>query len=214
MPRDVKPRSYHSRVREERATGTRRRILGATHSLLEESGYAATTVAMIARRARVSVDTVYSSVGRKPELVLAVVDDILGGAAGPVPAEQRDYVVAVRAAAGAEEKLATYAAALARLLPHLAPLVVALTRAAEEDPACREARQRLDERRAENMLLLAADLRATGELRDDLDDATVADLVWSTNAVEYFLLLQGRGWTPERYGRLLADMWSRTLLAR
>ena len=214
MPRDVKPRSYHSRLREERAAGTRRRILVATAALLEQKGYAATTVATIARRAGVSVDTVYTSVGRKPELVLAVVDDILGGADGPVPVEQRDYVVAMRAAAGAAEKLETYAAAVARLLPRLAPLVVALTRAAEEDPACRKARRRLDERRAQNMLLLAADLRATGELRDDLDDATVADLIWSTNAVEYFLLLQGRGWTPERYGTVLADVWSRTLLAR
>ena len=68
------------------------------------------------------------------------------------------------------------------------------------------------ERRAANVLLLAQDLRTTGELRADLTDQEVADIVGSTNAVEYYLLLARRGWTPERYARLLADLWSRTLL--
>ena len=64
------------------------------------------------------------------------------------------------------------------------------------------------------MRRLAADLRATGELRPDLDDDTVADIVWSTNAVEYWLLLVGeRGWTTERFVAHLTDMWTRTLLA-
>ena len=49
---------------------------------------------------------------------------------------------------------------------------------------------------------------------DDLDGDTVADLIWSTNAVEYHLLLERRGWTAEDYGRLLTELWSRTLLAR
>jgi hypothetical protein len=63
------------------------------------------------------------------------------------------------------------------------------------------------------MLLFAQDLRATGELRPDLTDAEVADLVWSTNAPEYHQLLAERGWTPERYRRLVVDVWSRVLLA-
>ena len=65
---------------------------------------------------------------------------------------------------------------------------------------------------AANVLLLARDLRTTGELRADLTDQEVADIVGSTNAVEYYLLLARRGWTPERYARLLADLWCRTLL--
>jgi hypothetical protein len=68
------------------------------------------------------------------------------------------------------------------------------------------------EQRGANVLLLARDLRATGELRADLTDQEVADIVGSTNSVEYYLLLASRGWTPERYARLLADLWCRTLL--
>jgi hypothetical protein len=63
------------------------------------------------------------------------------------------------------------------------------------------------------MLLFAVDLRATGELRADLTDDEVADIVWSMNAAEYYnLLVDDRGWTPQRYGAFLADAWRRLLL--
>jgi hypothetical protein len=63
------------------------------------------------------------------------------------------------------------------------------------------------------MRLFAADLRATGELRDDLTDDEVADIVWSMNATEYYsLLVDDRGWSPQKYGTHLADAWRRLLL--
>ena len=54
---------------------------------------------------------------------------------------------------------------------------------------------------------------ATGELRADLTDDEVADIVWAMNSADYYALLDRRGWTPERYGRHLADAWRRILLA-
>ncbi len=213
MPPDVNPRRYRSATRATAAAETRRRIVAAAGSLFAESGYVGTTVAQVAARADVAVDTVYTSVGRKPQLVLAVVDDILGGEAGPAPAEQRDYVVAVRAAPDARAKLTTYASAMGRIAPRLAPVVAALVRAGEDDAECRAVALGLEERRAANMRLMAADLRVTGELRSDLDDAAVADVIWSTNAMEYYQLVQRRGWSPERYAAHLADLWIRMLLA-
>ena len=100
--------------------------------------------------------------GRKPQLLLAVVDMTLGSADEPVPAEQRDYVVAVRAAATAGAKIDVYAAALGRLMPTVVPLLEALAQAAVADPECARVRDAIAERRADNMLLFAADLRATG----------------------------------------------------
>ena len=64
-------------------------------------------------------------------------------------------------------------------------------------------------RRAGNMLLFAADLRATG-LRPDLDDRAVADVVWATNSPQYFALLRARGWSPAAYAEHLADLWRQT----
>lgn len=213
MPEPVKTRSYRSARRREQAETTRRAVLRAAHQLFTRQGYAETTVAQVARRARVSVDTVYASVGRKPQLLLAVHDMVLGSAEEPLPAEQRDYVVAIRAAAGARAKITAYADALGRLLPVAVPLADALRVAAITDADCRAVWDALNERRAANMRLFARDLRATGELRADLTDDDVADLVWSTNSPEFYLLVTSRGRTPEQYAALVADLWTRTLLA-
>ena len=213
MPDDVKPRVYRSLRRAESAARTRERIVAAARELLCDKGYAGTTVTEVARAAEVSVDTLYASVGRKPQLVLAVVDDILGEGRGTVPATQRAYVAEVQAAVGLRAKVAAYASALGRLQPEIAPLLRALAFAGEEDAACAAAFRHIDERRAANMRLLAADLRTTGEVRTDLDDAAIADLVWSTNSWEYFDLLRRRGFTPSRYAAHLADLWFRTLAA-
>jgi AcrR family transcriptional regulator len=212
VPKQVK-RRYRSPQRELQAAQTRTAVLAAARHLFVERGYAATAVSAVADRADVNIDTVYSAVGRKPQLLLAVIDMILGSSDHPLPAAERDYVRAVRAAPTASTKLETYAAALARLMPQLSPLFAALREAALADPECARVHRALAERRAANMRLFAADLRATGELREDLDDEAVADLVWATNAPEWFALVSSRGWSPERYAATLTDVWCRTLLA-
>lgn len=205
-------RSYSSPRRAAQAARTRATVLAAARELFLERGYAGVAVSDIARRAGVNLDTVYSSVGRKPELMLAVIDQTLGSDERPLPAEERDYVRAVRAAPTATLKLRTYADALGRLMPQVSPLFAALREAALTDPDCAGLHEHISERRASNMRLLAAELRATGELRPDLDDDQVADLVWSTNAPEWYALVAQRGWTPQQYADTLADLWCRTLL--
>ena len=82
------------------------------------------------------------------------------------------------------------------------------------EPDCAAQHDALSERRAANMRLLVAELRATGELRPELSDDDAADLIWSLNSPEWFGLVTGRGRTPEQYAELLADVLLRTLLAR
>ncbi len=212
MSDTVKPRRYTSPVRAERAARTRRQVLAATRELLSDNGYDATTVAQIAARAGVSVDTVYTSIGRKPELVVAVIDMVLGSSDEPIPAQERDYVRAIRAAATGREKLGLYAESLRTLVPRTAPLLEALRRAGEADPESANAWAMVMDRRAANMMLMAADLRATGDLRSDLTDREVADIIWSTNSPDYWLLLRSRGWSAQRYAELLEDLWCRLLL--
>lgn len=211
MTTRVKRRSYRSEVRAAQAAATREAVLIAARELLTTEGYGC-PMARIAERADVAVDTVYTSVGRKPALVLAVIDMVLGDADQPLPAEQRGYVRRIRAAAGALEKIGIYAGALSELLPVIAPLLEALRDAGRKDPDCAETWARLEERRAGNMLLFEQDLRATGELRDDLDDQQVADIVWSTSSAEYYSLVSRRGWSPQQFGTHLADLWTRTLI--
>lgn len=212
MSQPVKTRRYTSPVRVQQAERTRRAVLRAAGTLFMTRGYADTSVAEVARRAKVSVDTVYASVGRKPQLLLAVVDMVLSGGNEPLPAEERDYVRAIRTAATAEDKIAVYARTLGELLPRTAPLLEALREAARTDAGCAAVWKQVNDRRADNMLLFARDLRGTGRLREDLTDQEVADVVWSTNAVEFYALLAAREWDGPRVGALLEDLWTRLLL--
>jgi AcrR family transcriptional regulator len=207
-----KTRTYDASARRAAAEQTRERILVAARDLFIEVGYAATAVSEIARRAEVSVDTVYTSVGRKPRLLHTVVDMVLASSSRPLPAAERDYVQDVRRATGARRKLETYGAALARLMPTISPLLLALRDAGLTDPECAEAWRHITERRATHMLDLAADLRVTGDVREDLTDQDVADLLWSTNSPEWYAAFTSRGRTAEEYASTLADLWCRTLL--
>jgi hypothetical protein len=65
------------------------------------------------------------------------------------------------------------------------------------------------------MRAFASELRATGELRTDLSDDDIADIVWSMNGPEYWtLLVRDRGWSSEQFGNHLIDAWQRLFLAR
>src|ERR1700749_1190364 len=117
---------YHSPRRAEQAVATRRAVLAAARELSMEQGYAVTTVADIARRARVAVDTVYAAVGRKPAVLREVPDTAISGSEQAAAAEPRDYVARVRDAKGARKKMETVVAALAEIQPLLAPVYRAL----------------------------------------------------------------------------------------
>ena len=176
-------------MRAEQAAATRHAVLEAARALFAEHGYAGTSIAAIAARAGVAVDTVYAAAGRKPALLRELVETSLSGTDQAVPAEQRDYVLRLRAAPSARQKIEIYAAAVSEIGIRLAPIHRALAEASVSDRDCAALRAEIDARRANNMRLLAADLRATGEVRPDLTDDEVADIVWSMNAPEYRALL-------------------------
>lgn len=217
MPDDVKAggsRPYRSPRRAAQAEQTRAAILAAARALVSEVGYPRMTVAALARRAEVAVDTVYASVGRKPDVLRQLVETAISGTAASVPAEQRDYVRRVEAATTARRKIAIYAEAIAGIQTRLAPIFLALRDAAASDPDAAALWQEIGLRRARNMRAFAASLRSTGELREDLSDDDVADILWSMNAAEYWVLLvRERGWTAERFSAWILDAWTRLLLA-
>lgn len=206
-------RRYNSPLRREQAAATRGAVLAAARDLFVGEGYRSTTIAAIARRAGVAVDTVYATIGRKPDLLREVVEAAISGTGQAVPAERRDYVVRVREAEGAAEKISVYAHALAQIQPRLAPVYEALRDAAGTDPDCGALWREISDRRAANMRKFVEDLATTGELRTDRPPEELADAVWSMNGPEYWgLLVAQRGWDPERFAGWLGDAWCRLLL--
>jgi AcrR family transcriptional regulator len=206
-------RAYNSPRRAEQAAATRRAVLTAARELFVSNGYSATTIADIAERARVSLDTIYATVGRKPALLRELVEAAISGTEQAVPADQRDYVKRISAAPTALEKITIYAHAITAIQQRLAPVFLALRDAAATDTDCAALWSEIARRRATNMRAFAADLRSTGSLRDDLSDDQVADIIWSMNAAEYWdLLVRERRWTPGQFADWLTDAWTRVLL--
>jgi AcrR family transcriptional regulator len=208
------PRPYVSRVRSDAAVETRRRVLASARTLFQGQGYARTTMASVAAEAGVAVDTVYASVGRKPQLLRLLLETAISGGDEAVPAEQRDYVREIRAEPDAAAKLRIYAAAVAALMPRLAPVVRVCVEAGPSEPEIARIWQEISERRAANMRLLAGELAATGSLRSGLGVEEAGDVLWALNSPEMYELLVGqRGWSLARYESFLATSWQELLLA-
>src|SRR5579872_790036 len=212
MKKRVK-RQYDSTARRAAAEQTRHSILESARRLFLEKGDAASTMPAIARAADVALDTVYATVGTKAELFKLLVEAALSGRDEAVPSDEREYVRAIREEPDAARKLRIYANALADIQPRLAPLFQVLQTAASLDADLGALWQEISSRRATNMRMLAKNLIAAGRVRTGLTESMVADVLWSMNSPEFYLLLVGqRGWSPQEFGLWLADAWIRLLL--
>jgi AcrR family transcriptional regulator len=213
MAQHVKRRSYDTTSREAGSRETKRRIMAAARETIMECGYRGATVAQIAEKAHVNVDTIYSLAGRKPEILRELIEEAISGADQPITAEQRGYVRAIRAEPDPRRKLAIYANATCAIQTRLAPLFLALRDAARTEPEAEQIWLEISSRRATNMRKLAAEIRDAGALRHGLTIREAADVLWATNSSELFLLMTvERRWSVDRYERWLADTWERLLL--
>jgi AcrR family transcriptional regulator len=209
----AKKREYDSTSRKIAASVTRQTILEAAREMFVDKGYAATTMPAIAQAAGVALDTVYATAGKKPALFRLLIETAISGTDTAVPPEDREYVRAIRAETDAVKKLQIYAAALRRIQQQFAPLFRVLQGAAPLDPELAALWHSISERRAANMRIFAADVAATGRLRPNLSVEKAADIIWSMNSPElYLLLVEDRGWSPEEFETWQADAWVRLLL--
>lgn len=97
------PRAYSSERRAASAAVTRSDILRSALELFTEFGYAAVTMPQVAAHARVSVATVYSAIGQKPQLLIALLtdaaEDVVIDAAMQAVADATTPIEALRALA-------------------------------------------------------------------------------------------------------------------
>lgn len=207
-------RHYDNAARQARSDATRSRILAVARDVITACGYRATTVAQIARTADVHLDTVYALVGRKPELLRALIERAISGTNRALAPNERAYVQAMRAEPDPSRKLALYARAVRDIHLRMAPLLLALRDAATTDDEAQQVWREISERRAQNMRDLVRELGPDGTLRAGLSIHEAADVIWATASAELFILFtQERGWTPQAYEHWLADAWSRLLLS-
>lgn len=203
-------RAYDASGRRKKARATRRAVVAAARELLEERGFAATTIAEVARRAGVSPESIYKGFGTKAALVKEVFDVTIAGDDEPVAIADRPKARRVREEPDVKAKLRLYAESAATRAERSARVQLALRNGAAVDPAIDELWQVLQAERLAGMTMLARHLVDTGQLRAGTGVDEVRDVLWTSISIEiYDLLVFQRGWTRARY----ADWLTRTLIA-
>lgn len=203
-------RGYDSSGRREAAARTRAAILDACRELLLRDGYRAASVQAVARRAGVSVPTVYKAFGSKQELVKAVYDTTLAEDDAPVPMHARPELRAVFAEPDPGRKLAGYARFVAGVHERLAGLLPVLSAA---DPELAELAAVTDRERLAGTRAFVDHLLAAGLPRPGLDPARAGDACWLlTSPQVHERLTRERGWARAEYEEWLTHMLTAALL--
>jgi AcrR family transcriptional regulator len=207
----VVKRSYSAPRREEAAQATRLAVIAAGHSLFLEQGYGGTTIDQIAVRAGVSRPTVFS-VGSKATLLKLARDIAMAG---------DDEAVTVTARAGFQRLLAEpdpvrtlqlFATHVGTLLGRYAALDEVVRQAAGTDDEARTLWETSEAERLRAARLIIGNLAGKAELR--LPRAAAADVLWLLMAPDaYHRLVNGRGWSRQRYIAWYAETLRSQLLA-
>jgi AcrR family transcriptional regulator len=215
MAGDVKPRRrYDSPHRRGQAAATRRQILEAAQRLFERDGYAATSVAAVAREAGVASKTVYLAFGSKRGLLLALWHLLLRGDEEPVPVGERDWFRAVVEEPDPERRLRLNARNSRAVKERAGSLLAVVRDAAPVDPEIDALWQRIEREFRANQRAVVELLHTQGALREGLDVERAADVLWALNHPSlYWLLVGERGWSGDEYEAWLADLHCAHLLA-
>jgi AcrR family transcriptional regulator len=201
-------REYRSSLREEQARQTRARIRAAARELFTEEGFAAATVASIARRAGVSSASIYATYGSKAGIVSAMVEE-MEEAAG---IGQR--LAAVFAEPDPHRQLRLFVAAHTALFAGGADVLRAALRAAET-PEVAALAERGDSNRRAVIERLVGRWAEAGALGPGLAPEDAAERVWLLTTTESFLSAVDRlGWSAERYETWLGTLLEREILGK
>jgi len=206
-------RTYRSPLRERQRAETRAAVIDAAQERFVEQGYAATSIAEIARAAGVSAETVYTTFGSKRELLRAVV---LAAATGMIEGGMvvgPELLERVRAEPDARRRLELMGEATSRTMLRVGPLDEVVRAAAAGDPEIAALAAEQEAQKLRDVRLLVALLADAGALRMSERDAT--DVVWALarSTGFYRSLTVDRGWSHARAFKALNDAIARAVLA-
>lgn len=184
--------------RRRKAEATRRKILGAAHVEFLGSGFHGATMAAIAKRAGVAVQTVYFVFHTKPELISAVIDAAVLGEEPTLP-EETVWWEAMEAEADPAEALRIFIRGAAPLFARAAPISEVLRAAALTDEEVRRTHEHHEALRYSAYRQIVERLARRGHLRDGLDVDSATDVFFTlVGDTVYFLLTTERGWSEQR----------------
>ncbi len=208
-------RVYRSRVRSEGAQSTREDILGASKRLFAKRGYAAATIAAIAKEAGVSVATVTTAFRTKLALLNAMVKWEVRGDELSQPLAERGWWKDMLLEPNAQQRLRRYAASVRRIHERTTDIFAIVQSAAAVEPAIAALRRELGASHYGDDGVMVASLAKIAALKPELTVATATDLLWVLGSADlYRLFVVERGWTAAQYEQWLGETWVSSLLSQ
>ena len=207
-------RRYSTELRSEQTAVARRLILASAGRMFIEKGYLATTLAAVAARAGVSVQTVYNVIGNKSALLKAVYDVTLAGDDEPVAMGDRPPFRAMMQASSGRQMLERYAELGRQLTEPVLPLVTTLlAQAATGDPDLQAFAKTIEGERAAGTAATAQSVDQRFGLRDGLSIQDAADILWVLTAPDLVdRLVNRRGWSWDKTQQWLGGAMADALL--
>lgn len=204
-------RRYDSSSRKAQARRNREAVLDAAERLFLADGYAATTVAAVAREAGTSVETVYKAFGGKAGLVRALYDRGLGGRGRVAAYERSDEMRSHET--DPKTIMRNWGDLAGEVASVVMPIRLLMRSAAVTDPEIAALVEESDAERLARMRHHARFLAERGYLRDGISVAEATDVMWTCTSVEiYELLVLKRRWSRRRFSKLVADFMITSLL--
>ena len=187
-------------TRKQRSERTRRAIVQAADEEFRANGYHGTTMAGIARRAGVAVQTVYFVFHTKPLLLTATIDRAVMGDEEPTPPELTEWWLEGTSTKDGRRALEVFVTNVGILEQRAAVLDRVARAAATTDPEVVDVLAHHERLREAGFRSYLETLVERGMLRKDvsLDEATdvLLTLVGSPTFAEF---IDGRGWSLERW---------------
>ncbi len=184
-------------TRQEKAAQTRTRMLDAAYQCFCEAGYRATTMANIAEKSGVAVQTLYFTFHTKDGLFQAVHDRMVLGE-DDLPPPQQPWHARMEAATDVHQAIHHLVTGVEEILARVAPLLPAF-QAVAEDPAGAVWR-RGEQLRLDGYRDLITELSAKAPLRRGLSRSQATDLLFVLLSPDlYRALVLDRGWPAPRW---------------
>lgn len=211
MARVKKSRNYNALGRVQQAQKSRERVVEVARRAFLEHGYAATTIAAVAREAGVSVETIYKGFGGKPGLVRAIYQRGLEGR-GDKPAPERSDTMSARVT-DPREIIRNWGTLTAEVSPLVSPILLLVRSAAATDPELAVLLRESDDERLARMRRNAGVLAKRGFLRAGMTTDRAGEIMWAYSSPElYELFVVRRGWSPKQLGEFVASALTAALL--
>jgi AcrR family transcriptional regulator len=189
-------------------------VIAAARKLFLSAGWAGTTIAGIAKAAKVSPETIYSVFGGKAPLFAEVVRAGVRRSDPNTPLLEQAGPKAVAAAADQRTALRLFTHDIAQLLSGVAGLMGVARGVAGSEPDIGEIYRGIHAGRRENFGVVATALKRHGPLRNDMSEDEAVAIIWRLTSPELFLLMtEIEGLAPAAYADWLEATLAQLLLA-